>query len=79
MKFIKISQQNKKDFFLINLANIDYVAVNQKAGSCMIHLSSGKTITCMPYQGGQLLTQISEYNRQLLEYFVPNEPVEDNF
>ena len=79
MKFIKIYQHNGNDFYLINLANVTHVVVNQKAGSCLIHLTNSQQITCLPIQGHAVLTQISEYNRQLVEYMTLEPNTEDEF
>ena len=68
MKFIKVRQQNNEDFLLINLANVNYIAVNNKSGTLKVFLNNRETITCFPQQGKALLDQVSEYNRQIVTF-----------
>lgn len=79
MKFIKIYQHNGSDFLLVNLANVDYVAVNKKAGTCKLFFSSKNSVSCFPPHTKALLDQISEYNRQIIEYLISEPNTEDNF
>lgn len=79
MKFIKIYQQNQKDFILINLANVSHVVVNDKSRTCLVHLINKMQITCFPTQVHSLLMQISEYNRQVIEHMTTDEYDEVDF
>lgn len=65
MKFIKIPQQNGKDFHLINLSQIIYVAANDKSGSCKVFLAGDKTISLLPPYSTQLIKDLSKYNQQV--------------
>lgn len=77
MKFIKIPQHNNKDFHLINLSQIAYVACNDKSHTCKIFLTNKETITLFPQQTHSFLTQISEYNRQVVTYLMSEISEED--
>lgn len=78
MKFIKIPTQNKKDFFLINLNQITYIAVNQKSNTCKLFFNGAASITLFPHQVHALLTQISEYNRQIVTHWT-KDLIEEDF
>lgn len=79
MKFIKIFNQNNSDFCLVNLANVEYVAVNKKSGTCKLFLSSKSTISVFPPHTKGALQQISEYNRQVIEHLTANQIDEEIF
>lgn len=76
MKFVKVYQSNQQDFLLVNLANVDYVDVNKLTGTCELLLSSGATLTVKTPNSKTLLSQISEYNRQIIEH-LSTEPIKD--
>ncbi len=79
MKFIKVVQQETQNILLINLANVDYVLVDRKTSSCTIRMSSQANINCAQDQVKGILDQISEYNRQIIEYLTLEPNTQDDF
>ncbi len=79
MKFIKIYQQNGSDFLLVNLANVDYVAVNKKSGTCKLFFTGKNSVSSFPPHTKAVLDQISEYNRQIIEYLTLEKISEEDF
>ncbi len=64
-KIIRIPQQNNKDYFLVNLSSIVYIACNDKAGTCKVFLKEKLTITCNPIQGKVLRDELEKWDEQL--------------
>lgn len=64
MKFVKINQQNGRDFFLINLANVNYIATNQKSSTCKIFFANNQSVTLFPPESVKVLKTISEMREQ---------------
>lgn len=65
MKFIKVYQQNGKDFFIINSANISHLMVNNKSGTCQVVMNNKDRLTLFPQHASKLLTELSELNNRL--------------
>lgn len=64
MRFIKIYRQNQRFFSLVNLANVAYIKVDKKLGTCELIMIDGKVITPMPSETKKVLQAISNVNRQ---------------
>lgn len=79
MKFIKVYHQNRADFSLINLANVDSIDVMRTTGTIAILLSSGNVLSVPHSESPALLKQVSEYNRQIIEYLIREDLEEPSF
>lgn len=76
-KFVRIPQQNNKDYLWLNLAQVIYIAINDKQGTCKVFLRDKQTITCLPHQTRALLTAIEAYQPDLERQISPLETEEE--